>query len=127
MKAPPVSAGVAGFVAGLLVFAVPIAARTGPANSLASGRQVFDKWCAACHGRTGRMAGTIALEAKYEGKVPAALEDRSDLDPEIVRYFVRNGVSLMAPFRKTEISDTQLEALTTYLAAKPAQRKALTP
>jgi mono/diheme cytochrome c family protein len=33
-----------------------------------------------------------------------------------VRYYVRNGVSVMAHFRKTEISDADLDALAAYLA-----------
>jgi mono/diheme cytochrome c family protein len=32
---------------------------------------------------------------------------------------VRTGVSVMPPFRKTEISDADLEALAAYLAPKP--------
>jgi mono/diheme cytochrome c family protein len=38
--------------------------------------------------------------------------------PELTRSFVRTGVSVMPPFRKTEISDADLEALAAYLAPK---------
>jgi mono/diheme cytochrome c family protein len=44
------------------------------------------------------------------------LEERTDLTPDTVRHFVRNGVSVMPFFRKTEISDAELEALAAYLA-----------
>ena len=61
------------------------------------------------------MPGTVALEAKYQGALPALLTERRDLTPAFIRHFVRNGVSVMAPFRKTEISDADLEALVLYL------------
>jgi hypothetical protein len=61
------------------------------------------------------MPGTAALRAKYAGKVPAPLADRTDLTPASIRFFVRNGVSIMPFFRKTEVSDADLEALIAYL------------
>jgi hypothetical protein len=61
------------------------------------------------------MPGTAALRAKYDGEVPAPLADRTDLTPESVRFFVRNGVSVMPFFRKTEIGDPDLEAMIEYL------------
>lgn len=94
----------------------------------AHGKQVFDAWCAACHAGgdggndflTGqvipRLPGTNALHAKYQDEVPALLEERTDLVPETVEYFVRNGVSVMPAFRKTEIGDEDLAALGAYLA-----------
>ena len=85
---------------------------------VAEGHAVFDKWCAPCHANSPRLAGTLALQTKYQGAMPAALEKRTDLTPEVVRYFVRNGVAWMAPFRKTEISDTELRAIGSYLSAK---------
>lgn len=66
------------------------------------------------------MPGTAALAAKYSGQVPAALEERSDLTPDVVKFFVRHGVSIMPPFRKTEITDAELDALANYLGRKPA-------
>jgi len=81
------------------------------------GAAVFNNWCSACHARGPQNApGTASLQAKYQGSVPAALEDRRDLTPELVELFVRNGVAMMAPFRKTEVSDGDLEALAAYLA-----------
>ena len=52
--------------------------------------------------------------------MPAALEARDNLNPAIVRHFVRNGVLVMPPFRKTEISDAELDALGAYLTRTPA-------
>jgi mono/diheme cytochrome c family protein len=84
--------------------------------SVETGKQVFDKWCAPCHGAGPGMPGTQALQALYNGQKPARLEERTDLIPELVRTFVRNGVSVMPFFRKTEISDAELDALAEYLA-----------
>ena len=38
------------------------------------------------------------------------------MSPELVRTFVRNGITIMPFFRKTEVSDTDLDALVAYLA-----------
>jgi len=85
----------------------------------ARGKAVFDEWCAGCHARGPRMAGTQALQVLHKGSKPAALEDRTDLVPKLTETFVRKGVSVMPPFRKTEISDAQLADLAAYLAPKP--------
>jgi mono/diheme cytochrome c family protein len=82
------------------------------------GEEVFQYWCAGCHAAGPRHPGTQALEALYKGAKPAALEERADLTPELTRAFVRTGVSVMPPFRKTEITDADLDALTAYLAPK---------
>ena len=89
------------------------AAKGDPAN----GRAVYEEWCAACHDRGPGHPGTQSLEVKYRGTdVPAALEDRRDLSPPVTALFVRRGVALMPPFRKTEISDAELQDLAAYLA-----------
>lgn len=82
------------------------------------GKAVFDEWCAACHAPGPRHPGTQALDALYQGKKPGALEQRTDLVPKLTETFVRKGVSVMAPYRKTEISDADLAALAAYLAPK---------
>lgn len=81
------------------------------------GSAVFNNWCSACHSRGPENApGTTSLQFKYQGAVPAALEDREDLTAELVEFYVRNGIATMPFFRKTEISDNDLDALTDYLA-----------
>jgi len=57
----------------------------------------------------------MALQAKYKGAVPALLDKRTDLTPAFVKTTVRNGVSVMPFFRKTEISDADLDAIAAYL------------
>jgi mono/diheme cytochrome c family protein len=94
------------------------------AAPLQEGKQVFAKWCAPCHAANPRLAGTLALRTRYGESKPAALEDRTDLDPSVTEYFVRNGIAWMPPFRPTEITDAQLAALSAYLAAPLDQRGA---
>ena len=81
------------------------------------GRDVYRKWCAPCHAPgPEHHPGTEALVAKYKGEKPGALEERTDLTVEFTRQMVRNGVSIMPFFRKTEISDADLDALAAFLA-----------
>jgi (+)-pinoresinol hydroxylase len=82
------------------------------------GRAVFWDHCEACHGDGPGKPGTAALAAKYNGARPALLEQRTDLTPEIVKTIVRNGVSIMPIFRKTELSDADLNLLADYLARR---------
>ena len=108
---------VGGMVAGVvLALAWPVLAQ--PQDQIAHGHQVFQYWCATCHGPGPGHPGTDALQAKYHGSKPALLEDRTDLDPATVRFFVRHGVTVMPFFRKTEISDADLDAIGAYLARK---------
>ena len=60
--------------------------------------------------------GSLALQRKYRGNVPAILEQRSDLPPAYITQVVRHGISFMPSFRKTEISDADLALLAAYLA-----------
>lgn len=83
------------------------------------GKAVYTKWCSVCHAEGPAFAGTIALAELYKGtEIPAALEKRTDLDPEYIRYVVRNGKMMMPTFRKTEINDAELEAAVKYLTGK---------
>jgi mono/diheme cytochrome c family protein len=83
------------------------------------GAAVFNNWCSACHSRGPLNApGTTSLQTKYQGALPAALEDRTDLTAEIIELYVRNGIATMPFYRKTEISDADLAALAAYLVAE---------
>jgi mono/diheme cytochrome c family protein len=75
----------------------------------------YQNSCAVCHGPMPERPGTRALAAKYKGTLPAMLEERRDLSPELIRAVVRNGITVMPQFRKTELSDSQLEAIIAYL------------
>lgn len=103
---------------------VPVAPAKGakmdlPGTGDELGQRVFNKWCAPCHADGPTFAGTVALGEKYKGtQVPPQLEKRTDLTPETIRYFVRNGVYTMPTFRNTEISPDELDALSLYLMRK---------
>jgi mono/diheme cytochrome c family protein len=91
-------------------------------TQLARGQQVFSYWCATCHSAGPGMPGTQALQAKYHGNPPALLLQRTDLTPQLIAYFVRNGVSVMPLFRKTEISAADLDALAAYIVVTARTR-----
>lgn len=81
------------------------------------GKAVYDKWCLPCH-RAGQV-GAVQLEMRYKGALPAVLTERADLQPALIGLLVRKGGQVMPLFRKTEISDAELAALTAYLAGSP--------
>jgi mono/diheme cytochrome c family protein len=92
-------------------------------SQVEGGLRVYRKWCYPCHGPGTDKPGTIALAAR--GQKPAALEERTDLTAEAIKAFVRRGVLYMPTFRKTEISDADLNAIAAYLTRnnKPAAQK----
>jgi mono/diheme cytochrome c family protein len=100
----------------LFVFvSIPVLAAPSDVN----GKVVFEKWCAPCHGavgpRGGALPGTAALAVKYKGRVPAVLEERTDLPPSFIKTVVRHGLFAMPITRKTEVNDAELEAVVAYL------------
>ena len=93
------------------------------ASAIERGKALYEYWCLPCHGRGPGHPGTQALAERYGGNLPDALEDRKNLTPEFVAVFVRNGISIMPFFRKTEISDADLDAIAQYLARTPAAKR----
>jgi mono/diheme cytochrome c family protein len=102
---------------------VPAAAE---AAVIATGRAVFQRVCAPCHGKgpgldgSPMLPGAAALAVKHQGAVSPYLEERSDLTAEVIQMFVRNGSGTMPMFRKTEISDAEIAAVAAYCAASAA-------
>jgi mono/diheme cytochrome c family protein len=82
----------------------------------------FQSYCAVCHGAGSEKPGTRALSAKYGKRLPALLEERTDLAPQYVKMIVRAGVSVMPPLRKTELSDADLDAIASYLTQKKTRK-----
>jgi mono/diheme cytochrome c family protein len=107
-------------VLGIAVGAVTAAAQPSAAQ-IARGQELFDYWCATCHGPgigndgAPYLPGEAALRAKYQGALPALLQERTDMTPELVKHYVRAGITIMPFFRKTEISDAELNAIASYL------------
>jgi mono/diheme cytochrome c family protein len=104
-------------------------AQGGP--SAERGNAKFQHSCAPCHapgpGDDGRplLPGTAALQIKYRGSLPAVLEERSDLTPEVLRVFLRQGSMSMPPFRPTELTDAEIRDIAAYLveSSRAAGRK----
>jgi (+)-pinoresinol hydroxylase len=103
-------------VLGSAVQAAAPASSPSAASAAGAGEAVYAHWCASCHAPGPGHPGTESLQLKYGGKLPAVLLERADLAPQAVSTFVRQGVLLMAPFRKTEITDVELAALSAYVA-----------
>ena len=92
------------------------------ADAAPSGEAVYEHWCAPCHAPGPGHPGTQSLQVKYGGKTPPVLLERTDLTPQAIAVFVRTGVLSMPPFRKTEVTDADLAALTAYIAQVPRKR-----
>jgi cytochrome c5 len=80
-------------------------------------KKIYDLNCLPCHAEGPGHAGTRRL-ARRLGEDKSVLTQRDDLNADYVKIIVRQGFSLMPPFRPTEISDSELNALAEYLAAK---------
>ena len=86
------------------------------------GKAKFEHTCAPCHaagpGDDGRamLPGTDALRIKYKGELPALIEQRTDLNADAIKTFVRRGTWSMPPFRKTEVTDEDLADIAAYIA-----------
>jgi mono/diheme cytochrome c family protein len=91
------------------------------AQDAAQGKIKFDHACAPCHGAgvgdDGRamLPGTDALRIKYQGSLPALLEQRTDLNADAIRTFVRRGTWSMPPFRPTEVTERDIQDIAAYL------------
>ncbi|MGC3980389.1 MAG: cytochrome c [Steroidobacteraceae bacterium] len=111
----------------LMTFSVQAQQKDVVQVNVVKGEKVYQTWCAACHapgiGNPGlsMKPGADALRAKYQGQLPPILAERTDLTPLFVSIFVRQGVSVMPFFRKTEISDQELADLGAYLSRNTTQ------
>ena len=91
------------------------------AQDAARGKATFDHTCAPCHGAgvgdDGRamLPGTDALRIKYQGSLPALLEQRTDLNADAIRTFLRRGTWSMPPFRPTEVTEGDIQDIAAYL------------
>lgn len=111
---------IAGLAFAVLAFAGLMLGGSAPAaeppDAHAAGRAVYTKWCAPCHDPGVIHPGTNALTVKYQGVKSGVLLQWTDLQPVTVRVLVRHGISVMPQFRKTEISDAELDALAKFLS-----------
>jgi (+)-pinoresinol hydroxylase len=82
-------------------------------SQIERGQEVYQKWCYPCHGPGSDKPGTVSLQQR--GQKPAVLAERTDLTAPMIKTFVRHGVYFMPIFRKTEVSDADLDAIAAYL------------
>lgn len=73
---------------------------------------LFVEKCGMCHRQMGM--GTVLLARRMDPK-KAMLEQRSDLTPALIRAVVRSGMGNMPRITRGEVSDKQLETITSYL------------
>jgi mono/diheme cytochrome c family protein len=98
------------------------------ASTIDSGKAVFQRVCAPCHGAgpgldgAKMLPGAAAIAARYKGTVPPLLEQRGDLTADYLKYFVRHGSGAMPMFRKTEITDAEIDAVAAYLKDAAAKK-----
>jgi len=79
------------------------------------GRAAFVHRCGMCHREGG--TGTFIL-ARRLGKEQSMLEQRTNLQPEYIRYVVRWGFVNMPRMSRVELPDADLDAVVDYLTAR---------
>ena len=101
--------------------AAPAAVATAAAPVPVDGKRVFEHWCLPCHAAGPGHPGTNRL-AERLGTENSVLLDRENLNEAYVQTVVRNGFQMMPPFRPTEISDRELEALAAFVVSGGGRR-----
>jgi mono/diheme cytochrome c family protein len=82
-----------------------------------TGQKIYQLYCMGCHDPGPMHPGTAQLMRK-RGQDKAVLKGRQDLAPAYIQQVVRQGLIEMPPFRPSEISEAQLQALIAYLKNK---------
>jgi mono/diheme cytochrome c family protein len=80
----------------------------------AVGEQKYQLFCAGCHDPGDGHPGTMKL-ALLKGEDQSVLLERTDLNAEYIRFVVRDGMQEMAPFRPTDINDSELDSLIAFI------------
>jgi mono/diheme cytochrome c family protein len=86
---------------------VPVKIGQGP------GAAAFGTKCAMCH--RGKAMGTVLLARRMKPDI-ADLENRTGLDPDVVKAVVRGGIGNMPRIPRGEVSDAELDLIARYLA-----------
>jgi (+)-pinoresinol hydroxylase len=93
----------------LLTAGGSVLAQDGPAER---GRQLYPRQCGICHLQNNFATGMLA---KRLGKEKSLLDERNDLQPEYIRFIVRNGIASMPALTRVQTTDEDLAAITAYL------------
>lgn len=105
----------------LLLCSSSVFASNASSEDIKEGERLYNYWCVHCHG-VG-MPGTNALSVLYKGTdTPSLVDKRTDLDYDLVSYFVRYGKHSMPFFRKTELTDKQIEFIADYIEYNSNQK-----
>lgn len=113
----------------MLFMASQVFAEGSQSNLVEHGKKVFQENCASCHsygyGTDGNRhkPAVEALQIKYQGAISPFIEERPELIAEVLEVFIRNGIKAMPPIRKTEVSDTDIEAIAAYIKHTANQTK----
>ena len=83
------------------------------------GKQIYEQICLPCHAAGGGHAGTMRLGERL-GIDKSVLLERDDLQPDYVKTIVRYGLQMMPPFRPSELTEAELDALAQYVATQKA-------
>jgi mono/diheme cytochrome c family protein len=95
-----------------VVLVVAAQVRAGPPAP--DGKALFHEKCAMCHGPNGM--GTLLLGRRVQ---PAELTRRGNLTADQVFTLARVGIGNMPAISRGEVSDKQLKAIASYVAAGP--------
>ncbi len=103
----------------LVCAAVPLHAQEPPLDAhQEQGRKLFQSTCLYCHGE--KVWGTFALQRRL-GADQGLLEKRTDLVAPFVKNVVRNGLGSMPAYRRTELTDADVDAIADYLSRARAK------
>ena len=83
------------------------------------GKAVYDGTCAFCHGPRG--FATTLLKRRV-GEANSLLAERTNLTAAYIKLAVRHGVMSMPWYRRSELSDDDLAAITDYLTRSNPNR-----
>ena len=106
------------FAAALVAILLGLAASARAADvptDMQHGKARYDRMCAPCHNKGFWAANRLGARL---GEENAVLEDRTDLNTDYIETVVRRGMGSMPPYRKTELSPGDLDAIAEYLTRK---------
>src|SRR5687767_6515838 len=99
-------------LAGFYVHAMNVSAQEWISLEQTAPAALYEEKCGMCHRAGGMGTGILGRRLAAE---QALLENRTDLQAAYIETVVRAGVGVMFPISRAEVSDAQLQMLTSYL------------
>lgn len=78
--------------------------------------RIYNQKCGVCHAAGKMYPGYTRLKAR--GMQQPTLAERIDLNKDFVKYIARKGLGSMPMFTPIQLSDSDLEAIATWLTEK---------